>query len=190
MGFVCIGCPYLSSGQAPPCRRSQGPRANARKIGTRTGLAHTDAKEGGRCADSRQVERSLFVRAVSGNQRPTLAVRDPMRGNRSANGQQLLYQHEAGKWTASTASVFFGQCQTDPALLRQLPTETGIEPQPRPRGLRRRTVPQCIAQEAAHWRAQSFILGGNAGEREPINHRVVPVCVPRQPSRPGGTTYQ
>jgi len=132
------------------------------------GLAHADTEEGFGPADARQVEMLLFLGAVLEDQRPALAVGDPVRGHGSAGREQFLGNHETGEGAALRAAVFLGQGQTEPAPLGQSTAETGVKAHPGAGAAVGGQPKHGFPQKGAHWPAQGLVLFRNRREIQNI----------------------
>ncbi len=190
LAVMCVGRPDLPAVQAPAFRALGRPRADARQVRAGIGLAHADAEEGLRGADLGQVEAALRLGAELVDQRPALAIRDPVGGDRRARGQQFLHQDEAREGVQAGASVLLGKRDAHPAALSQFPAEAGIESHPGPRAhLGRRRLPRR-AQEFANLlaeRLRRLRQGGIAECREQLAHGMLTClsCSRRWPTGAG-----
>ncbi|MNT23361.1 hypothetical protein D3C72_1587780 [compost metagenome] len=142
-----IGGPDLAPAQTPAFRATGGAAAHAGQVRPRVRFAHADAEKRLAGADARQEKILLRVVAEFQDQRPALAVGDPVRRHRSTGRQQFLDQHEATECIQPGTAISSRQGQADPATLRQLATETGVKTGPTAGPYIRRDARQLLGQK-------------------------------------------
>ena len=164
------GRPYLLPVDPPAARGALGAGANARKVRSRSRLAHPDAEEQFAAANARQIKLALRLGPVIQDQRRALPVGDPVRRHRRAGRQQFLDDDEPRERAALAAAIDLGKRQAEQPCGAQLAAEIGVEPLPRPGadvgGPRRRRR----LGERADAAAQRLILGRQAARFQRVEH--------------------
>src|SRR5258708_35860862 len=103
-----VGRSDFAAVQAPSVLAAGGASADAGKVGACIGFAHAYAEKRLSGTDSRQVEPALRFGAELENQRPALAVGDPMRRNRGTSGRHVFDEQRAGEGTQTSAALSRG----------------------------------------------------------------------------------
>ncbi|MNN24064.1 hypothetical protein D3C81_1374780 [compost metagenome] len=181
VGVMGVGGPDLAPAQAPTFRATGGTAAHTGQVRTRVRFAHADAEKRLAGADARQEKILLCIAAELQDQRPALAVGDPVCRHRSTGRQQLLHQHKATERIQSGTAISGGQSQADPAALRQLPTETCIEAGPAARSHTRRNPWQMLGQKSLDLSTKGFCVWRQRGQAKGVEqaaHRAPPLTLP------------
>ena len=131
--------PQLASIDAPATGFAARASAHRGEIRAGAGFAEADAKEMLAARDRRQEASALLLRSKAQQQRPTLAIRNPVRRDGRPGRQQLLEHHVTLERTALLSAVALWPHHADPAAPPQLAAEPGVEPHPGLRPLHRRS---------------------------------------------------
>jgi hypothetical protein len=166
VGVVCARSPHLGAGQLPPAIDANAAGLHTGQVGPGLRLAHADREIALAAGDGRQVALPLLFVPVLQQRWSRLAVGDPVRGHRSAGGEEFFDHDEAFDMAESAAPVFAGKRHTQPPPGAEAAAESGV-----PRG-DPRVDPWCPAVFGAvvvdvlpHLRAQAVRVGWQRAER-------------------------
>ena len=155
--------PDLLAVELPAVADRLGAGPHTREVGPGTGFTHADAEEDLAAADARKVEGTLLLRPVAQDKRGALTIRDPVRGDRRAGGEQFFGNDEAGERTAIMAAIARRQGEADHARGTEPPAELRIEPHPGSRPPIDRHVGHRRGDQRTDGWAKRLVLIGDVG---------------------------